>query len=205
MTVAFASGADNLVTDDINGTYDVFVHDLKTKEMALASVTSSGVHGDKSSMSAAISRSGKVVSFMSATTFVGGPSGIYPEIWVHFMTSGKTRLVTKGLGGMASDGNSTSYQGALSYNGRYVAFASNATNLVAGDTNGMPDMFWYDRKTRKMKLVSVTFDGSDLDSGILEGSVSGDGRFVAFDTGATNILDNELDDSLTVFIRGPLH
>lgn len=204
-TVAFSSGADNLVAGDINGSYDVFVHDLKSKETVLASVTTSGVHGLTTSDSAAISRNGNVVAFKSTTMFDAGTSGLYEEIWVHFMSGGKTKLITKGMGGAPSDGSSSMHGGALSYNGRYVAFTSYATNLVAGDTNGLSDMFWYDRKTGKMKRISVTFDGSQLDQGVLEGAVSGDGRYVAFDTAATNVLGNELGNDNTVFIRGPLH
>lgn len=67
-------------------------------------------------------------------------------------------------------------------------------------------MFWYDRKTKKMKLVSRTFDGSNLDSGASEGGISGNGRYVAFDSRATNLVDNELGGGYnTVFFRGPLH
>lgn len=205
-TVAFSSGADNLVGGDGNSLYDIFVHNLKTGETERVSVASGGAEGDSSSLSAAISRNGNVVAFKSAaTTFVAGTSGVYEEIWVHFMSGGKTKLITKGMGGAPSDGSSSMHGGALSYNGRYVAFTSYATNLVAGDTNGLSDMFWYDRKTGKMKRISVTFDGSQLDQGVLEGAVSGDGRYVAFDTAATNVLGNELGNDNTVFIRGPLH
>ncbi|MPZ67956.1 MAG: hypothetical protein GEU71_00305 [Actinobacteria bacterium] len=203
--VVFSSGADNLVADDSNSTYDVFVHNLKTGETTLASISTSGVHGDQTSHHAAISRDGSVVTFMSATTFAPGTSGVYEEIWVRSMTGGKTRLITKGVGGAPSDNSSAAYAGALSYNGRYVTFSSFATNLVQGDDNGVADMYWYDRKTKKMKLVSRTFDGSDLDSGAPEGTISGDGRFVAFDTFASNVLDDELGNNSTVFFRGPLH
>lgn len=202
--VVFSSGADNLVADDSNGTYDVFVHNLKTGETTLASISSSGVHGDQASHNAAISRDGSVVTFMSTTAFAPGTGGVYEEIWVRTLTGGKTRLVTRGVGGAPSDNGSAVYGGALSYNGRYVAFSSFATNLVGGDDNGVADMYWYDRKTKKMKLVSRTFDGSDLDSGAAEGAISGDGRYVAFDTYASNVLDGELVNN-TVFFRGPLH
>lgn len=204
-TVAFASGADNLVPGDSNNTYDVFVHKLKKKKTKRVSVASNGAQGDNLSDSAAISRDGNVVSFQSASIFKPVASGVYREIWVHVVSSGKTSLITKGVGGTPSDNGSTAYQGALSYNGRYVAFSSFAGNLVPGDDNGVADMFWYDRKSKKMKLVSRTFDGSDLDAGAPEGSISGDGRFVAFDSNATNVLPDELSSDSTVFFRGALH
>lgn len=110
-TVAFASGADNLVPDDMNGVYDIFVHDFKSKETTMVSVATSGVQGGNSSVNPAISRSGAIVAFLSSSSFVPGTSGVYDEVWVHLVSTGKTRLITKGPGGAPSDNSSSMYGG----------------------------------------------------------------------------------------------
>jgi hypothetical protein len=143
--VAFYSYATNLVAGDTNGVPDVFVHDLQTGETARVSVASNGTQGNGSSdggdQPPAISGNGRYVAFQSAATNLVTPdaNGVTREIYVRDLWTGQTTRVSVATSGTQGDGQSLTP--ALSANGRYVAFWSEATNLVAGDFNGVGDVF----------------------------------------------------------------
>lgn len=203
-TVAFMSQDDDLVKGDDNNASDVFVHYRRSGKTKRVSVTSAGEQSPVGSEYPSISGDGRVVSFYThADNFPGGGGG-YLVQYVHILKTGKTKLISKNSQGEPANGQSYSYEGALSYTGRYVVFTSAGDNLFPNDTNGHQDFFWHDRKTGKTKLVSVTHDGSDLTIGANEGTVSGDGKWVFFDTSATNILPGDTFDN-SVFVRGPMH
>lgn len=98
---------------------------------------------------------------------------------------------TTELVSLASDGtpgNGYSYKSSISANGRFVAFTSAASNLVRGDTNEAFDVFVHDRKSRKTKRVSVSSDGAQGVNFSYAGSISADGRLVAFSSLASNLV-----------------
>jgi Tol biopolymer transport system component len=205
-SVAFSSDAVDLVASDDNTSTDAFVHRLSTGRTRRVSIASDGEEGDNGGYEVTISRDGDAVSLVSGSSnFVNGAGGDQDDIFVHRISTGKTRLASKHTDGTIADGNSGAFQGALSYNGRYVTFTSDAENLVNNDDNGLMDMFWHDMKTGRTRLVSVPHNGQPLSHEAQEGSVSGDGRFVAFDSSATNIVPNDDNGSHDVFRRGPLH
>ena len=103
-----------------------------------------------------------------------------------------------------SEGNGKSKNASISGNGRYVAFESEATNLVKNDTNGDYDVFVHDRKTGKTKRVSKRTNGTEADGGSGDASIAGDGRYVAFESSATNLVKNDTNGTYDVFWRGPL-
>ncbi len=94
-------------------------------------------------------------------------------------------VISMGYDGSLADGAST--EPDVSGDGRYVAFTSEATNLVPGDTNGVADVFVFDRVTRKTLRVSVTSDGEQANGASRHPSISADGRYVAFESDATNL------------------
>jgi Tol biopolymer transport system component len=103
-----------------------------------------------------------------------------------------------------SDGNESdraSWSPALSGDGRYVAFSSDATNLVAGDTNGAHDTFVHDRKTGATTRVSVGTDGHEATGPSESPSISDNGRFVVFASDASNLVDGDKDNSWDVFLH----
>ncbi|MFJ4597893.1 MULTISPECIES: hypothetical protein [unclassified Kitasatospora] len=108
-----------------------------------------------------------------------------PAAEAHPRTGGIVR-VSVGLDGTQPDGASAAL--GLSADGRYALFSSDATNLVPGDTNGATDVFVRDLHTGRTQRVSVGADGAQLDAPTTQASISGDGRFVAFNTKATNVL-----------------
>ena len=159
--VAFESGATNLVTDDTNGRSDVFVRDRETGETECISVGSGGEQGNDISWWPSISADGRYVAFISgASNLVPGDTNGRWDVFVHDRQTGQTTRVS-----VASDGrqgnDDSCYQTspALSADGRYVAFDSNATNLVPGDTNGVQDIFVHDRAPTVYSISGRVPDG----------------------------------------------
>jgi Tol biopolymer transport system component len=214
--VAFTSLATNLIGHDTNRAYDIFVRDLKTHKTRRVSVSSSGRqgNGDAGSPYATISADGRFVAFVSyASNLVGGDTnGRYGrDVFVRDRKTGKTRRVSVSSTGHQGNAGSGSYIPSISADGRFVAFDSDASNLVGGDTNREPDVFVRDRKTGKTRRVSVSSAGHQATGGIggnpIHPSISADGRFVAFDSFASNLVDgdtNGLPGGEDVFVRGPL-
>jgi Tol biopolymer transport system component len=202
--VAFGSNASNLVPNDGNHTYDVFVRDRKTGKTRRVSVSSEGVEGNGASQNPSISANGRFVAFSSgAANLVPGDTKEHVDVFVHDRKTGKTRRVNLSSAGVEADLDSD--LPSISASGRFVAFESFATNLVPGDTKAVRDVFVRDRKTGKTKRVSVSSAGVEGDAESFAPSISGDGRFVAFESPAMNLVPEDLNNARDVFLRGPLH
>src|SRR5439155_7441870 len=97
--------------------------------------------------------------------------------------------------------NAASLGSALSADGRLVAFQSDATNLVVGDTNGATDVFVRDRQTGMTARVSVASDGTQANNVSSYPALSADGRFVAFQSDATNLVAGDTNGTTDVFVH----
>ena len=198
--VVFDSYADNLVGGDTNGAQDVFVHDRATGETSRVSVASDGTQGNASSWKASISADGRDVTFQSsAYNLVSGDSNGFQDVFVHNRESGETSLVSVASDG--AQGNGHSYDPGISADGRYVAFYSTADNLVAGDTNGTEDVFVHDLETGETRRVSVTSNGTQANGASWLPAISADGRYVAFDSYADNLVDGDTNSSHDIFVH----
>ena len=193
--VAFASDATNLVTGDTNATTDIFVRDLKLHKTKRVSVSSTGAQGDAASSSDPIisGDGGSVIFESGATNLVAGDTNGQQDVFVRNLKTHTTRRVSTSSTGTQSDGFSS--QPSISADGQRVAFASYATNLVAGDANGDQDVFVRDLKTHKTRLVSVSSSGVRGDSFSDEPSISADGRYVGFVSGSTNLVGGDTNGS----------
>jgi len=199
--VAFVSSASNLVGNDTNGHVDIFVHDRKTKKTRLVSKRTNGAQANDHSSAPSISANGRVVAFRSdASNLVGADSNGKADIFVRDRDSKRTRRVNVKSSGGQAIGEHT-FHAFISANGRYVAFSSAASNLVANDLNGKNDVFVHDRRTRKTRLVSKRTDGTRGDSGSFEPSLSATGRFVAFTSSASNLVGNDTNGAEDVFVH----
>jgi uncharacterized repeat protein (TIGR01451 family) len=159
----------------------------------LVSVSSAGVQGDQDSEMPAISADGRYVAFSSfATNLVPEDTNGFADIFVRDRVLGMTERVSVSSSGREADGDSgiLNLMGApsISGDGRFVAFSSQATNLVSGDRNDNPDVFVHDRATRETTRVSVASDGTEANAGGTEANISRDGRFVAFVSLADNLV-----------------
>jgi murein DD-endopeptidase MepM/ murein hydrolase activator NlpD/cold shock CspA family protein len=198
--VAFYSWASNLVVGDTNGREDIFVHDRQTGETSLASVASDGTQGNGPSDFPSISADGRFVAFVSeASNLVIGDTNGREDIFVHDRQTGETSLVSVGSDG--TQGNGPSDFPSISADGRFVAFVSEASNLVVGDTNGWEDIFVHDRQTGETSLVSVASDGTQGNGDSVEVSNSADGRYVAFTSYASNFVSNDINRGADVFVH----
>ncbi len=110
-----------------------------------------------------------------------------------------TERVSVATGG--AQATDTSFTGAISADGRFVAFFSDATNLVSGDTNSTYDVFVHDRQTGATERVSVATDGTEADGVSETPAISADGRFVAFRSGATNLVSGDTNASADIFVH----
>lgn len=195
--VAFLSLATNLVPHDANGGSftlgrDVFVRDLVAGLTELIDVDSSGSQGNASSIAMAISGDGQFVAFSSgASNLVLDDNNGQPDVFVHDRLLRQTIRVSVDSSG--SEANHASGFGTVgtSADGRYVLFDSQASNLVAGDTNGQFDIFLHDCQTGVTTRASIGTGGIQANDISWEGAISADGRYAAFVSPATNLVPGD--------------
>jgi Tol biopolymer transport system component len=226
--VAFISSAGNLTADDGDALIDVFVRDRRTGTTTLVSKSSAGVKGNADSgywfnngAVPALSASGRYVAFISGATNLAGPAG---GVFVHdrdadgngvFDEPGGIATVRVSVASDGTPGNGFSAGPAISANGRVVAFFSQATNLVPGDTNDAIDVFAHDRdadgngvydepggtSTRRMSVASSGFQANDWSFDGDAPSISADGRIVSFTSRASNLVPLDTNEAQDVFVH----
>ncbi|HEV2060248.1 MAG TPA: hypothetical protein VGR11_12895 [Solirubrobacteraceae bacterium] len=203
--VAFASRATNLVADDTNHFSDVFVL-VAGAGLVRASVASDEAQGSGASAEPDVSSDGRLVVFTSrADNLVPGDTNGSEDVFVRDMVTGTTSLVSRGLGEVSADGRSSAP--AISADGRFVTFSSDASNLVAGDRNRRQDVFRRDLLTHHTKLISIRRGGGGGQNKAMSGGraqvsdVSRDGRFVVFESDATNLVARDRNRRTDVFVR----
>jgi len=202
--VAFESQASNLVPGDTNGATDVFVRDRLTGLTERASVSSAGGQSDRYCGHPAMSADGRFVAFVSSgANLVAGDTNGTGDVFVRDRLSATTERASLGANG--EQGNKQSSYPAISGDGRFLAFMSEADNLVAGDTNGRVDVFVRDRLDTTTKRVSVSSAGEqgngDSGGGFLPVAIAADGRFVAFPSDATNLVPGDANQTRDVFVH----
>ncbi|MBF0186224.1 MAG: PD40 domain-containing protein, partial [Magnetococcales bacterium] len=201
--VVFDSSAFNLVAEDTNGKTDIFLRDNQTNTTCLVSVASDGSQGDGDSYTSAIAANGRYVVFRSdASNLVVGDTNGAPDIFLRDTQTNITSLVSVAADG--SHGNSGSYNPTTSADGRYIAFGSSASNLVAGDTNGSSDIFLRDTLTNSISLISVSSDGSQGNGDSYSSTISADGRYVIFASNASNLVVGDANGTSDIFLRDTL-
>lgn len=196
--IVFSSNASNLVEGDTNGVADIFVHDRLTGQIQLVSIASNGTQGNSDTgIGSFISTDGRYVTFISsADNLVEGDTNRVQDCFVHDRVTGETTRVSVASDGTQANGACAYFgwwgidvQPSISADGRYVAFHSEATNLVEGDTNRVTDIFVHDGVTGKTTLVSVSSDGTQGNGGSLFPAISADGRYVVFQSDGTNLVE----------------
>lgn len=198
--IAFESYATNLVDGDSNGKPDVFVHDRRTGVTIRASVDSTGLGGNGASSGAVVSGDGRLVAFQSLSTqLVPGDTNSSEDVFLHDLSTRVTERVSvdsferEGLG--SGDGV------GLSADGRFVAFSSDAPNLVPEDANVHRDIFVRDRLVGVTRRVSLARQGADPDDKSFGAGLSACGDVVAFHSDATNLVEGDVGGRSDVFVR----
>lgn len=198
--VAFATGAPNLGASS-NG-MAVVRHDVATLENVLASASSSGQPGNSfsgQSSPVCMSLDGRYVVFESrANNLVPNDTNITSDIFFRDVLAGTTSRVSVGTGGYQADRQS--HMGSMSGNGRYIVFYSEARNLVPGSTDSDYDIYLHDRLLQTTKLVSVPSNGQHPNEASYRPAMSSDGRFVAFESRATNLTEGDTNGFQDIYI-----
>jgi Tol biopolymer transport system component len=164
------------------------------------SVSSTGEQGNDSSMNGRVSGDGRYVAFSSgATNLVPGDTNGAADIFVRDRGTGTTERVSVGSAG--EQANSGSAEPSISADGRYVAFTSSASNLVAGDTNDEVDVFVHDRATGITERVSVSSAGEQGNDHTSNAVLSADGGCVAFSSSASNLVPDDTNGQPDFFVR----
>ena len=208
--IAFLSNGPDLVPDDTNGSTDVFLHDRQTGVTSRVSVDSAGTQGNGQSIAPALSSDGKFVGFVSAASnLVANDTNGAQDVFVHELQTGVTSRVSVASGG--SEGNGASgdtsgmgaadHDGYLSGDGRIVTFSSAASDLVAGDTNGVADIFVHDRHTGSTSRISLDSGGAQANGDSFFPTITPDSRFVAFGSLASNLVAGDTNAVADVFVH----
>ena len=213
--VVFGSAASKLDPADNDTIGDIFVRDVlgsATPTLVSRATGDAGAKGNGESWSwgSAISSNGRYVAFTSEATNLD-PDDTDPaddpfdgnDVFVRDVQTKATTLVSRASGPSGADANSFSARPAVSGDGRYIAFDSGATNLVAADNNGQTDVFVRDQLTNTTTLVSRGDGGSGAlgDKSSLVPDISADGRYISFISYAENLVAADGDDDLNVFVR----
>jgi len=163
------------------------------------SVSSTGLQGNGESHGPSLSFDGHFASFVSgATNLVTDDTNDRADVFVRDRQAGSTVRVSVSTEGMQGNGNST--VSALSGDGRFVAFQSSATNLVSGDTNGVDDIFVHDRIAGTTVRVSVGAAGVQATGASANPDISADGRYVSFDSAASNLVAGDTNGRKDIFV-----
>ena len=201
--VTFMGRTSTLVDDDEGDIDDIFVHNLRTSETTRVSVSTDGVQSNGYSYDPSISADGRLISFLSyADNLVEGDTNDMGDIFVVDTQTGALERVSTSSDGAESNGQSSLSR--LSADGRFVAFHSRASNLVAGDTNDEWDIFVHDRDHGTTERISINIGGEQGNDTSRNPSISGDGQFVSFYSYADNLVEGDTNDEEDIFVQSPM-
>ncbi len=196
--VAFKSGSTNLVPNDTNGLIDIFVHDRLLGQTRRISVANDGTQANGSSGNPVIAPGGRYVVFYSGANNLvpNDTNSLYDLFYYDLQTNTLTRVAISGFTDWVT---LTSYVD-LSSDGRYIVFSSPLNTVVAGDTNNVNDVFLYDRDTNQVTRISLGMGGAQGDGHSTAPSLSEDGRYVTYVSGATNLVPNDTNGFGDIFV-----
>src|SRR6266446_5992680 len=177
--------------------------DSAVQAVSLANPSIPAAGGNSDSAGSVISADGRFVLFLSSANnlVTNDASGRFLDVLLRNRTNNTTTLVSVSLNGTGG-GNGHSVSPVISADGRYVAFESEAANLVANDTNGVSDVFVRDLQSGTTTMLSVNSSGAGAGNGASTSPlISADGRYVAFVSSASDLVANDTNAALDVFVR----
>jgi RHS repeat-associated protein len=198
--VAFEAAASTLVDNDTNAVIDIFVRDLLSGETTRVSVSGGGAQANGASGDAAISADGRYVAFSSlATNLVTGDTNGDRDVFVHDRAMGATERVS--VSSAETQADDASVDPAISADGRWLAFASDATNLVSGDANDDDDIFLRDRSAGTTTRASVSSAGAEANEASELPAISDDGGILIYQSDASNLVSGDTNAEKDIFVR----
>lgn len=205
-SIAFQTPASNLFAIPTLGFVKIFVRDRITGALVLASKSSSGAEAFGGSRNAMISGNGRVVAFMSdASNLVTGDTNSLTDVFTHDLDTAQTERVNVSSSGVQANGPSDNSENppGISMDGRFVAFPSFASNLAPGWV-GWTAVYLRDRALGVTTLASVSTSGASADNSSMQPTLSFDGRFLVFQSLASNLATGDNNQTYDIFVRGPL-
>lgn len=199
--VTYGSYAWNLVPDDIDRveSRDVFVWDRETQTTTRISVAPDGTTADNNSWRSSISSDGRYVVYEShASNLVPGETRYHLNVYVWDRETGATTRVSVTPDGGPTNGDA--WSPSVSSDGRYIAYESSASNLVPDDTGKRSDVVVWDRRTGVTTLISATPDGTPANGASVLPVISPDGRHIAYESYASNLVPDDTDKRDDVFV-----
>ncbi|MEM9734824.1 MAG: calcium-binding protein [Pseudomonadota bacterium] len=193
--VTYHSLASNQGDGDTNLTFDIFLFDTTTNTTTLISTAADGTAANQASFNLVISADGRFIVYESlASNLVSGDVVGTADLFLYDTLTGTTTLVSKSTDGIF--GNDASKGASISADGRYITYESDASNLVAGDTNNVPDVFLFDRVTGTTTLVSKAADGTVGTGASDNAQISANGKFIAYESSSTNLVSNDTNNAV---------
>jgi Tol biopolymer transport system component len=203
--VAFESAATNLEkpsvlgkSTDTNKTRDVFVRDLIANTTTRVSVTTEGKQATGDSVRPSIAANGRFVAFQSEAPLQADDTNKKTDVYLRDLETNETTRVSIGPGG--AEGNAGSFSPSLNSDGTLLAYWSNASNFVPGDSNKVGDVFIFDRNDGSTTRISVGPNDEGGDGMSSDPSMSPDGRYTAFWSGATNLVPDDSNGKRDIFL-----
>lgn len=197
--VCFSSVATNLVPNDTNNAYDLFVRDRSTGTTERVSVAPGGQQLPVASYFGSISGDGSTVAFYTTAAILPFDTNGIEDVYVRDRVTGAVSCASVSSAGVV--GNASSFTPCLSADGRFVFFHGLASNLVPGDTNGGRDVFVHDQLLGTTERLSVGPGGVEGNGQSQQVACSADGRFVAFYSQASNLVANDTNANIDVFVH----
>jgi hypothetical protein len=146
-----------------------------------------------------ISNDGRFIAFTSFQALTDDDTNGFGDVYVY--DRGTRALKRISVASDGTQGNATSQHAQISGNGEFVVYESTASNLVAGDTNGVSDVFRYDRVTGETIRISIGSDGSEANGASSHPVISDDGAVIAFASAAFNLVAGDANGASDVFVR----
>ncbi len=203
--VVYESDAANLVEGDTNDASDIFCYDRELGTTFRVSLANDGSEANGDSFTPSTSSDGRYVTFTSlADNLVEGDTNGDRDVFVRDLQAGTTERIsvsTEGVEGNSASGGLGAGPGRISGDGRYAVFGSFASSLTTEDNNLRDDIFLRDRTLGTTVRASVSSDGAEGNDHSLYGDASDDGRYVVFHSASSNLVPEDTNDEIDVFLR----
>jgi hypothetical protein len=202
--VAFESLATDLVTNDNNNASDIFIYSQQSGQLTRVSVNGEGEEGDSHSFNPDLSMDGGFVAFQSQAEnlWVNDSNGKADIFVYHRDGSNQVQVERVSVASEGGQSNGDSGYASISADGRFVTFSSFANNLAGGEIYGNNlDIYIYDRQLNETERISADPLGQEPDGASVNPDISADGRFVSFDSTGTNLVADDNNDRVDVFVR----
>jgi Tol biopolymer transport system component len=198
--IAYVSNASNIVPSEGETGRSVYLWDRTTRTNVRISGFFDGYEFTDDSGSPRISKDGRFLAFRSSTQgeFLGYPRRGRDHVFLWDARTGAMKRISQAADG--GDANNDSFPTSVSADGRYVLFTSHASNIVPGDTNDSMDVFMWDGQTGTTTMISRAADGTGADGHSRHASASDDGRYIAYQSEATNIVAGDTNGAPDVFV-----